>query len=89
MKKLKTVKKDKSGSLIEQASGGEHIATKVLPIVEIGSHLTVYTFQDGRTQLEWDDEALLRDVRNAILSVESTPAVKKKRKKKGIQNEQN
>jgi hypothetical protein len=89
MKKLKTVKKDQSGLLIEQTVGGEHIAPKVLPNVEIGSHLTVYTFQDGRTQLEWDDEALLRDVRNAILSVESNPAVKKKRKKKGIQNEQN
>lgn len=86
---MKKLKKDQSGSLIEQTVGVEHIATKVLPNVEIGSHLTVYTFQDGRTQLEWDDEALLRDVRNAILSVESTPAVKKKRKKKGIQNEQN
>jgi hypothetical protein len=34
-----------------------------------GSHLTVITFSDGTTKLEWDDEALLRDVRNAILSV--------------------
>ena len=36
-----------------------------------GSHLTVITFSDGRTQLVWDDEALLRDVRDAILLYES------------------
>ena len=35
-----------------------------------GSHLTVTTFSDGRTELLWDDEALLNDVRDAILSVE-------------------
>ena len=35
-----------------------------------GSHLTVTTFSDGRTKLDWDDEALLKDVRDAILSVE-------------------
>jgi len=33
-----------------------------------GSHLTVTTFSDGSTKLDWDDEALLRDVQNAILS---------------------
>lgn len=36
-----------------------------------GSHLTVTTHPDGRTELEWDDEALLRDVREAIASVEN------------------
>ena len=36
-----------------------------------GSHLTVTTFSDGTTKLDWDDEALLRDVRAAILSYES------------------
>ena len=35
-----------------------------------GSHLTVTTFSDGRTELLWDDEALLREVKAAILSVE-------------------
>ena len=35
-----------------------------------GSHLTVTTFSDGRTKLDWDDEALLKDVRDAILSIE-------------------
>lgn len=35
-----------------------------------GSHLTVTTFPDGKTELEWDDEALARDVREAIATVE-------------------
>lgn len=37
-----------------------------------GSHLTVTTDAEGRTTLSWDDEALLRDVRSAILRAEST-----------------
>jgi len=56
------------------------------PKVVKGSHLTVTTFADGSTKLEWDDEALTRDVRDAILKAESKiPAsaeVKPKRKKK-------
>lgn len=46
-----------------------------------GSHLTVITYPDGRTELEWDDEALTRDVREAILNYElanKKPAVKAK-----------
>jgi hypothetical protein len=35
-----------------------------------GSHLTVTTFSDGKTVLEWDDEALLREVREAIETYE-------------------
>jgi hypothetical protein len=40
------------------------------PTVVKGSHLTVTTYPDGRTELVWDDEALLKDVREAIASVE-------------------
>jgi hypothetical protein len=40
--------------------------------IEVGSHLTVKTFADGRRELTWDDEALMRDVRAAILKAEST-----------------
>lgn len=56
-----------------------------------GSHLTVTTHPDGRTELEWDHEALERDVREAIASYEATvqkvvelteEKVKKTRKKK-------
>lgn len=46
--------------------------TKDLSSVVKGSHLTVITDAEGRTTLEWDDEALLRDVRLAILKAEST-----------------
>ena len=41
------------------------------PTVVVGSHLTVTTYPDGRTKLVWDDDALLRDVRDAILRHES------------------
>jgi hypothetical protein len=41
------------------------------PVINQGSHLTVKTFEDGRTELIWDDEALMRDVQNAILKAES------------------
>jgi hypothetical protein len=44
---------------------------EVWPKVVVGSHLTVTTYEDGKTELKWDDEALARDVRLAILSIES------------------
>ena len=51
-----------------------------------GSHLTVTTLSDGKTVLEWDDAALLRDVREAIASVEDKGdkdvKIKKTRKSK-------
>ena len=51
-----------------------------------GSHLTVTTYPDGRTELEWDDEALMRDVQEALASVATTEEVvekpKRTRKKK-------
>lgn len=54
------------------------------PKVNKGTHLTVYTYEDGSTKLEWDDEVLLSEVKNAILKYESTMPVAKKttRKKK-------
>ena len=51
-----------------------------------GSHLTVITHPDGHTELIWDDEALLNDVRAAILKAESVlPVEAKTRKKKAKQ----
>jgi hypothetical protein len=41
------------------------------PKVVKGNHLTVTTYPNGKVELEWDDEALLRDVRAAILKAES------------------
>ena len=61
------------------------------PIVTVGSHLTVTKYPDGRTELKWDDEALARDVREAIAGYEAQlktvveiteEKVKKIRKKK-------
>lgn len=60
---------------------------KDYPYVIIGTHLTVIEYENGRTELIWDDEALLRDVRAALLKAESTLPVaeekpKRTRKKK-------
>ena len=55
-----------------------------LPTVTKGSHLTVTTFPDGRTELLWDWDALVKEVREACASVElanTKPAVKAKSKK--------
>jgi hypothetical protein len=51
----------------------------VVKIVK-GTHLTVTTFPNGKTELVWDDEALLREVTEAIASVK--PAKKSKAKSK-------
>lgn len=55
------------------------------PVIVKGSHLTVTTWADGRTELKWDDEALLRDVQAATLKFESNiPAAKITAKKKPV-----
>lgn len=51
------------------------------PKVTVGSHLTVTEYEDGHTELTWDDEALARDVREATAAYELDqlkPAVKAK-----------
>ena len=55
-----------------------------LPTVVKGSHLTVTTFPDGRTELQWDWDALVNEVREACRSAELAnmkPAVRAKSKK--------
>lgn len=57
------------------------------PKVEKGSHLTVTTYPDGRTELQWDDAALLKDVQKALTDYEksvkvTTTATKVKKTKK-------
>jgi hypothetical protein len=44
--------------------------TESYPYTVIGTHLNVTHYADGSTTLEWDDEALEREVREAIESVE-------------------
>jgi hypothetical protein len=56
------------------------IAEMMNPTVVKGNHLTVTTFPDGKTMLEWDDEALLNEVRLAIASAEEITPAKAKRK---------
>ena len=51
------------------------------PKVKKGTHLTVITYEDGKTVLQWDDEQLLKEVKEAIASVTVTEA-KPKRKSK-------
>jgi hypothetical protein len=58
--------------------------TDAWPKIVTGSHLTVTTYEDGRTELEWDHEALLRDVRDAVENYEESQSKPKRtRKKKG------
>ena len=49
----------------------------ILPKVVTGTHLTVTTHPDGRTEMKWDDEVLLQEVRAAIASL-AKPSVKAK-----------
>jgi hypothetical protein len=63
-------RKKKVDSVTLEMPGTTGSAKIVLPKVEKGSHLTVTTFPDGRTELKWDDAALLRDVREAIETYE-------------------
>jgi YD repeat-containing protein len=55
--------------------------TEQWPKVTKGTHLTVTTHEDGRTELEWDDEQLLKEVREATSVVVET---KPKRSKKVV-----
>lgn len=59
----------------------KNVASTGWPKINQGTHLTVKTFEDGSTELVWDDEQLLKEVREAIASVTVTEA-KPKRKSK-------
>ena len=59
----------------------ENVESGGWPKVNQGSHLTVLTYEDGRTELKWDDEALLRDVQEAIASVGPVEVVEEKPKR--------
>ena len=55
-----------------------------LPNIVKGSHLTVITYPNGKTELEWDWDALVKEVREACASAELAnmkPSVKAKSKK--------
>lgn len=52
----------------------ENQITDAVTVVK-GSHLTVTTYPDGKTVLEWDDDALMRDVQNALTEYEKSVKV--------------
>lgn len=52
------------------------------PKIQQGTHLTVKTFEDGSTELVWDDEALLNEVRLALATAAVAGEPKSKRKAK-------
>jgi hypothetical protein len=53
------------------------------PKIEQGTHLTVTTHENGRTELVWDWNALVSEVRAALLKAESTiPATTETKPKK-------
>lgn len=54
----------------------ESVGRAAGPKITQGSHLTVIEHENGRTELKWDDRALLRDVQQALKSLQ--PAVEKK-----------
>ena len=77
-KKTKKAAPKKKAELANQPSGG-------WPVISQGTHLTVKTFEDGSTELIWDDEQLLKEVQEAIASVEQIESVTPK-KTKGKKN---
>lgn len=80
----------KKTTVIESADVAEmvNVPSGGWPKINQGTHLTVKTFEDGHTELVWDDEQLAKEVREAIASAELAamkPAVRAKvatRKKK-------
>lgn len=50
------------------------------PKINQGTHLTVKTFEDGHTELVWDDKQLMKEVKEAIAAYEATVKPKKKKK---------
>jgi hypothetical protein len=80
-------RKKKSDSIILEMPGTIGSAKIILPETKVvkGSHLTI-TYNNGYPEkLEWDDEALLRDVRLAILTAESKiPATTESKPKRKI-----
>jgi hypothetical protein len=52
------------------------------PKITQGTHLTVKTYEDGRTELVWDWDALVSEVRAACLKAESNIPVSVEEKPK-------
>ena len=55
----------------KMATKKKTVENEVWPKISQGTHLTVKTYENGHTVLEWDDEQLLKEVQAAILKAES------------------
>lgn len=75
-------KKEYASEDIPIATDAKMFKNSKWPKINKGTHLTVKTYDDGRTELEWDDEQLLKEVREAIASV-NKPKKSTKGKKNG------
>lgn len=64
----------------------KNVASEGWPKISQGTHLTVKTFEDGRTELVWDDEQLLKEVKEATASVTKIESVTPTKKNKGNKN---
>ena len=75
-------KKKKTDSITLEMPGTIGSAKLVFPETKVvkGGHLTITYNNDYPEKLEWDDEALMRDVREALASVENKPKRKIKEK---------
>lgn len=60
----------------------KEVETETWPKVTVGSHSTRTEYEDGRVELVTDWEALQRDVREAIASIENKTEEKPKRTRK-------
>jgi hypothetical protein len=60
----------------------ENTAANGWPRITEGSHLKVIEHENGRRELVWDDDALMKDVRAAIASVETVKDTARKKKSK-------
>jgi hypothetical protein len=80
--KKSTKKKDSITLDMPGTIGGAKLVFPETKVVK-GSHLTI-TYTNGYPEkLEWDDEALIRDVREALLKAESSvPATVESKPKK-------
>ena len=58
----------------------ENVDSGGWPKINQGTHLTVKTFEDGHTELVWDDAQLLKEVQEAIASVGTVSKRTKKAK---------
>jgi hypothetical protein len=67
----------------EKKTKSKNISSGSWPKIEQGTHLTITTYEDGRTELVWDWDALVSEVRAAILKAESNiPATVETKPKK-------